>query len=204
VYESAWAKEWTGSPTCDSILPVEPSHSRSRLAMSQQFDICKMESDGSLRLIEAASDVERARARVKKLAAFSPGEYIIANRQTGERISIKSMVKQIVFQIGYDEKDLNARAELFRRCGHQVMSVADNAAAKQALTSIQNVDVFVVGHTAPEETRKEMVDWLKANFPKVKVVALIPSASCQLASADFNIVLNDWDEWLSLLAAATS
>ena len=171
--------------------------------MSQRFDICKMESDGSLRLIEAASDVERARARVKKLAAFSPGEYIIANRQTGESISIKSPVKQIVFQVGYDEKDLNARAELFRRCGHQVMSVADNEAAKRALTSIQNVDVFVVGHTAPEETRKEMVDWLKTNFPKVKVVALIPSASCQLASADFNIVLNDWDEWLSLLAATS-
>lgn len=172
--------------------------------MSLRFQIYKVEGDGSLRLIEEASELERARARVKKLAAFSPGEYIIADQPTGERISIKSPVKQIVFQIGYDEKDLNARAELFRRCGHQVMSVADNEAAKQALRSIENVDVFVVGHTAPEETRKEMVDWLKANFPKVKVVALIPSASHQLASADYNIVLNDWDEWLSLLSAATS
>ena len=114
-------------------------------------------------LIEGAGDVERARARVKKLAAFSPGEYIIANRQTGERISIKSPVKQIVFQIGYDEKDLNARAELFRRCGHQVMSVAENEAAKRALTSIQNVDVFVVGHTAPEETIQECHIVLSAN-----------------------------------------
>ena len=26
---------------------------------------------------------------------------------------------------GYDEKDLNARAELFRRAGHYVISVAD-------------------------------------------------------------------------------
>lgn len=181
-----------------------PVHFRSLLTMSQQFDICKMENDGNPRLIEGAGDLERARTRVKKLAAFSPGEYIIVNRLTGERISIKSPVKQIVFQIGYDEKDLNSRAELFRRCGHQVMSVADNEAAKRVLTSIQNVDVFVVGHTAPEETRREMVDWLKANFPRVKVVALIPSASRQLPSADFNIVLNDWDEWLSLLAAATS
>ena len=47
--------------------------------MSQQFHICKAESNGSFRLIEEASDLERARARVKKLAAFSPGEYIIAN-----------------------------------------------------------------------------------------------------------------------------
>ena len=172
--------------------------------MSQQFHIFKVERDGSVRLIEEASDVERARARVKKLAAFSPGEYIIDNQQTGERICIKSPVKQIVFQIGYDEKELHARAELFRRCGHQVVSVEDNEAARRALTSIQNVDVFVVGNTAPEETRKEMVDWLKTNFPKVRVVALIPSAIHQLPSADYNIVLNDWDEWLSLLSAATS
>ncbi len=172
--------------------------------MSQQLDIFKVESNGDLRLIEQANDVERARARVKKLAAFSPGEYIIANQQTGEKISIKSPVKQIVFQIGYDDKDLNARAELFRHCGHHVISVPDNEAAKRALTSIQNVDVFVVGHSAPEPTREEMVDWLKTNFPKVKIVALIPSANRQLPHADYNIVLNDWDEWLSLLAAAAS
>lgn len=172
--------------------------------MSQQFHICKMESDGSLRLIEQADDFERARDRVKKLSAFSPGEYVIDNRQTGEKTSIKTHVKQIVFQIGYDERDLNARAELFRRCGHHVISVADNAAAKHALTSIQNVDVFVVGPNAPDQTRKEMVDWLKANFPKIKVVALIPSVGRQVPRADYNIVLNDWDEWLSLLAAATN
>jgi hypothetical protein len=172
--------------------------------MSQQFCVFKVESHGSLRLIEAADDVERARARVKKLASISPGEYIIANQKTGERISIQSPVKQIVFQIGYDEKDLNARADLFRRCGHEVISVADNEAAKRALASIQKVDVFVVGHTAPEETRKEMVDWLKTNFPKIKIVALIPSPNLQLPRADYNIVLNDWDEWLSLLAASAS
>jgi len=172
--------------------------------MSQQFHISKVESDGNTRLIEQADDMERARDRVKKLSAFSPGEYVISNQQTGEKVSIKSYVKQIVFQIGYDEKDLNARAELFRRCGHHIISVVDNSAAKHALTSIENVDVFVVGPNAPEGTRKEMVDWLKANFPKVKVVALIPSASRKLPSADYNIVLNDWDEWLSLLSAATS
>lgn len=122
---------------------------------------------------------------------------------TGEKISITSPPKQIVFQIGYDEKELNARAEMFRRVGHHVMSVPDNEAAKRALTSIEKVDVFVVAHAAPEQTRKEMVDWLKRNFPNV-IVALIPSANRQLPRADYNIVLNEWDEWLSLLAAAAS
>jgi short-subunit dehydrogenase involved in D-alanine esterification of teichoic acids len=86
----------------------------------------------------------------------------------------------------------------------EVISVPNNEAAKQALASIDNVDVFVVGHTAPEQTRKEMVDWLKENFPTVKIVALVPSANLQLPRADYNIVLNDLDEWLALLATAAS
>ena len=171
--------------------------------MLPPFHIFKVQSDGSLRWMEAAVDVERAEARAKVLAASAPGEYVITN-MTGEKISMKSLRKRIMFQIGYDEKELRVRAELFRRVGHEVISVADNEAAKQALTSIHDVDVFVVGHTAPEQTRKEMVDWLKTNFPKVKIVALIPSANRQLLRADYNVVLNDSEELLSLLSAAES
>ena len=171
--------------------------------MFPPFHIFKVQSDGSLRWMEAAADVERAQARVGVLAVSSPGEYVITN-MTGEKISIKTLPKRIVFQIGYNEKELNARAELFRRCGHEVISVPDNEAAKQALNSIHNVDIFVVGQAAPEQTRKEMVDWLKANFPKIKIVALIPSADHKLQSADYNVVLNDWDEWISVLRVATS
>ena len=171
--------------------------------MGSPFHIFKVQSDGSRRWMEGAVNVERAQARAKILAASSPGEYVITNL-TGQEISVKSQPKRIMFQIGYDQREMNARAELFRRVGHEVISVADNEAAKRALSSIRSVDVFVVGYTAPEPTRKEMVDWLKENFPKVKIVALIPSANHQLPHADYNIVLNDWDEWISLLAATAS
>jgi len=171
--------------------------------MLSPFHILKVRSDGSRRWMEGAVSVERAKARVKVLAASSPDEYVITNL-TGRQISVKSQPKRIMFQIGYDERELNARAELFRRVGHEVISVPNNEAAKNALTSIYNVDVFVVGHSAREKTRKEMVDWLKANFPKVKVVALVPSAKRQLPRADYNIALNDSDKWLSLLAATAS
>lgn len=168
--------------------------------MIPPFDIFKVESSG-LRWMEAAADLERAEARVKVLAASSPGEYIVLNQSTGEKISIKSKTKRIVFQIGYDEKGLNARAELLRRFGHEVISVTQNEAAKVALSSYRDVDLFIVGHTAPEPTRKEMVTWLKGNYPNVKIVALNPSRD-QLPGADYNVVLNDHDEWLALLAAA--
>ena len=171
--------------------------------MVSPFHIFKVQSDRSRRWMEAAVNLEHAKLRVKGLLASSPGEYVITNL-TGEEISIKSQPKRILFQIGYGEKELNARAELFRRFGHEVISVADNEAAKHALTSGQNVDVFVVGYQAPDQTRREMVDWLKENFPKVKIVALAPSTHRPLPRADYNITLNDWDEWLALLTATAS
>ena len=168
--------------------------------MLSPFHVFKVKSDGSRHWLEGAVSVERATARVKVLAASSPGEYVITNL-TGK---VEFPPKRIMFQIGYDEKELNARGEMFRRCGLEVISVADNESAKRALSSIRDVDVFVVGHAAPEQTRKEMVEWLKATFPKVKIVALIPSANRELSRADYNIVLNDWDKWPSLLASAAS
>jgi hypothetical protein len=171
--------------------------------MFSPFHLLKVQNDGTLHWMEGAVSVERARARMKILAASSRCEYVITNL-TGKKIWIESQGKRIIFQIGYSEKELHARAELFRCCGHEVISVADNEAAKRVLVSIQNVDVFVVGHTATEQERRGMVDWLKANFPKVKIVALIPSANSQLPRADCNVVLNDSFEWSSLLAAATS
>src|SRR5229473_4816898 len=167
--------------------------------MIPPFDIFKVESDGP-RWMEAAENLERAKARVKILATSSPGEYVIADQETGEKISIKPKTKRILFQIGYDEKGLNARAELLRRFGHEVISVTNNEAAKIALSAYQDVDLFIVGYTAPEQTRKEMVAWLKSNYPKVKVVALNPSKE-QLLGADYNVVLDEHDEWLLLLAA---
>jgi hypothetical protein len=131
-----------------------------------------------------------------------PG-YIILNQTTGEKISIQPKAKRIVFQIGYEERETKARAEMLRRFGHEVISVTHNEAAKVALSSYHDVDLFIVGHTAPQQTREEMVVWLKTNYPKVKIVALNPSKQ-HLLGADYNVVLNDHDEWLSLLAAAAS
>src|SRR5258706_294590 len=100
--------------------------------MIPPFDIFKVESIGP-RWMEPAADLERAKARVKVLAASSPGEYIIVSQQTGEKISIRPPAKRILFQVGHEEKGLNARAELLRRFGHEVISVTHNEAAKVAL-----------------------------------------------------------------------
>src|SRR5260370_31443165 len=153
--------------------------------------IFKVESIG-LRWTELAADLERAKARVKVLAASSPGEYIIVSQQTGEKISIGPRAKRILFQVGHEEKGLNARAELLRRFGHEVISLTHNEAAKIALSSFRDVDLFIVDYTASEQTRKEMVGWLKANYPKVKILALNPS-KYKLIGAHYNVFLTDHD-----------
>lgn len=109
-----------------------------------------------------------------------------------------------ILLIGYDKKTMNARAELLRRFGHEVISVIDNDAAKFALRRILSVDLFIVGHTAPEQTRQEMVAWLKANYPTIRIVALNPSKDHKLIGADYNVLLDDQKEWLSLIVAAAS
>ena len=166
-----------------------------------QFDIFKVQLDGSLRWLAGAASMKTAEGHVKR---FPPGNYvIIADQHPPRRISIESPPKQVVFQIGYhDDRGSAARETLFRSFGHEVISVADNDAAKHALGSIPNVDVFILGHTATEQTQKEMVDWLKVSFPKAKIVALIPSASPQLLCADYNVPQNDWAAWVSLFATS--
>src|SRR5258708_39614823 len=122
--------------------------------MIPQFDIFKVESSG-LRWMESAADLERAKPRVKVLTASSPGEYITLNQETGEKISIKPQTKRILFQIGYHEKGLNARAELLRRFGHEVISVTHNEAAIVAISSFRDVDLFFLVYKEHEHTSKD-------------------------------------------------
>jgi len=75
---------------------------------------------------------------------------------------------------------------------------------QKLLSSTQHSDLFIVGHAAPEQTRTEMVDWLKARYPHVKILALNSANHRQLAGADYNAILNGPDEWLSMVTAALS
>jgi len=52
------------------------------------FSIFKMRTDGTLHFVEEAQSLADAKGRVQKLAELWPGEYIISNRATGERVSI--------------------------------------------------------------------------------------------------------------------
>jgi hypothetical protein len=44
--------------------------------------------EGELHFVEAAQSIDAAKARVKALAEVWPGEYVIYNAETGERVSV--------------------------------------------------------------------------------------------------------------------
>ncbi len=106
-----------------------------------------------------------------------------------------------IFQIAYTEQLRSERAELLRHLGYAVISVIGNESAKVLLSANPHNDLalFIVGHAASERTRKEMVDWLKEKYPKVKVLALNPPNS-QLPSADYNAIQNRPENWLPFVS----
>ncbi len=56
--------------------------------MTHPIDIFQMDSAG-VRWLEAAPNLEHAKARVKEFAANSPGEYVVLDQKTGNKIVIR-------------------------------------------------------------------------------------------------------------------
>ena len=56
--------------------------------MRLPFCIFKLRDDESLHFVEAAQTLDAAKARVQALAELWPGEYVIYDTETGERVSI--------------------------------------------------------------------------------------------------------------------
>jgi hypothetical protein len=66
----------------------------------------------------------------------------------------------------------------------------------------QHCDLFIVGHAAPEEERKEMAAWLKTQYPEVRILALNSPKIRELVGADYNVKLNGPEVWLPVIASA--
>lgn len=67
--------------------------------MIAPFDLFWTEADGSMIWLEAAEDLDRAKARLLAIGASKPGKYVIFSRTTGNKLSV----------------DINSRGELTTR-----------------------------------------------------------------------------------------
>ena len=57
--------------------------------MNAPFDIFRTETNGGVLWIESAATLQDARARVQELGMRSPGEYLLLNQETGNKLVIR-------------------------------------------------------------------------------------------------------------------
>jgi len=172
--------------------------------MYSVYEIFEVLPNGSTLKISRVSGLEFANLALRELAKRTRNECFVADARTRRVVAQlnvsqeKRRATKRIFQIAYDEQLGLRRAELLRSRGYGVISVIGNDPARVLLTSIQHYDLFIVGHAAPEETRTEMIDWIRAKYPKVKILALNPPHQ-QLLNADYNVTLNGPENWLPIV-----
>ena len=170
--------------------------------MYRVYEIFEVSPDGSPQKVTVVPGLEFAKVTLQALAKRTQNECFAADAKTHQlvmQLNVPPTKLRRIFQVTYDEELGTRRAELLRSRGYGVISVIGNEAAKILLRSIQHYDVFIVGHAAPEETRREMVDWLNIQYPRVRVLALNPSFE-QVPAADYNAPYHAPETWLPIVS----
>jgi hypothetical protein len=177
--------------------------------MHRVYEIFEVLPNGTPQRVTVISGLEFAKLALQGLAKRTKNECFAADAKTRQVVMYmnvppgKSRATRSIFQICYDEKVAVHRAQFLKSRGYDAISVIGNEAAKVVLSSIQHYDLFIVGHAAPEETRGEIVAWLRANYPGVKILALNPPNQ-QILGADYNVRQNGPEAWFPILSQQLS
>lgn len=174
--------------------------------MEREYDLFEQLADGST-WRGHASGLHEARRKLQTMARTTSNLCYVFHTPTQQivaRLNVRtgSGKKPVVFQITYDPNRAPGRAEVLKLHGYEVITVIGNEAAKVILSMRQDCDLFIVGHAAPEETRRDMVEWLKANYPDVPILAVNPPPIRELVGADYNIKINGPETLLPVIATA--
>ena len=179
------------------------------IRMEREYDLFEQFSDHEPMWRGHAVGLTSARQKLQELARTTRNECLIMHLPTKEvvaRLNVRSSRgvdrKPVVFQIAYDSDRAIARTMVLRLHGYEVISVIGNEAAKVVLSMPEQCDFFIIGHAADDQVRREMVLWLKAHYPGVRILALNPPKVTELAGADYNVKLNGPEIWLPIIATA--
>lgn len=173
--------------------------------MHRVYEIFEVLPNGSPQRITGVLGLESAKAKLRELANHTPNECFAADAKTRQIVALMNVppskwrATKHIFQISYDEERGRRRAEFLKSRGYSVLSVIGNEAAKFVLGSSQRCDLFILGDAATAEIRREMVDWLKAQYPRVKVLAVNPPNQ-QLPLADYNVEEDSPESWLPIVS----
>ncbi len=107
-----------------------------------------------------------------------------------------------VFQVAYDSSLLFVRAEMLKHAGFEVESALGNEEVRRRLKQAVTYDLVMVGWSAPDELRREIVLWLKQHHPQVRVIALYNTTGHLIPEADFNSASERPEQWFSAVRQA--
>jgi hypothetical protein len=183
-------------------------------AGDDEYEIFECLADGSVVWCARASGLQNTRSKLNALSWDTGKEYFamhLSSREIVFPIDSSNVASELaakrIFQIAYAEELSLARARLLRTLGYAVLSVVGNEAAKFLLTTLPfdnlGISLFVVGHSAPLQTRKEMVDWLRVNYPGARILALNPPNE-HVPDADYNVEENRKETWVPLVWSTMS
>jgi hypothetical protein len=172
--------------------------------MYRVYEIFEVMPNGSPQRVSVVAGLEFAKVALQRLANQTNNECFAADEKTRQVVMqmnvprAKLEATKRIFQIAYDEDLGFRRAELLRSRGYAVISVIGNQAARLLLRSIEQYDLFIVGHAAPEDARRDIVNWLKAQYTRVRILALNPPNQ-RVLSADYNVRQNGPENWLPIV-----
>jgi hypothetical protein len=175
--------------------------------VDREYDLFERLADGAPTWRGGALGLVEVRQKLLRLSKLTQNECFAIHLPTKEivaRVNVQTIdgKKPAVFQITYDPSVGDRRAEILRLHGYEVLTVIGNEAAKVVLTIPQEFDLFVIGDGTDHDARREMVSWLKANFPHIRILAVNSSPTEELAGADYNAKVDGPEKLLPLIAAA--
>lgn len=161
-----------GPVDCSRVSRLEKA---TWITMERDYDLFERLQDNSLVWRGSVHGLENARRKLQELAKRTTNECFATYTPTRQIVALVNIAqagqlpaKRVVFQIAYDEQQLFTRTELLRQNGYEVVSVVGNEAAKIVLSSPQDCDLFIVGHAAPEQARKEWLIGLRQDTRTLK------------------------------------
>ena len=107
-----------------------------------------------------------------------------------------------IFHVAYDTSLLRVRTEMLKHAGFNVSSALGNPQARRELEANADYGLVVVGWSAPDGERGDMVRWVKVHYPNLRVIALYGGAGHEIPEADFNSRSEDPGEWFGAVKRA--
>jgi hypothetical protein len=182
--------------------------------VDREYEIFESLDDGSVKWCTCATGLPNVRSKLDGLLLETGREYFAIHLSTHDvifardsSIVVSNRAANPIFHVAYNERQSLIRAELLRALGYNVVFAVGNEAAKALLAAFRFEDrgiaLFMVGNRAPVQSRKEMVDWLRAHFPAARILAL-NQPNQKVPDADYNVEENGPEAWAPILDSTIS